>query len=149
DELKAEREDLMRTLKEFDARIDQLESEIRGPQPESPKSPEPPPAGAPPSPALANTPAASTPPELATAAAPTPAPVPVSLAIPPAPPPEGAIDFGSWGTYEPGRGFVFIRGKNGEIGLSLISYARYLNQLGLDKTYTDAFGRTKTLDLRQ
>ena len=32
---------------------------------------------------------------------------------------------------------------------SVFTYLRYLNQLGLDDTYTDAFGRTKTLDLRK
>jgi hypothetical protein len=55
----------------------------------------------------------------------------------------------SWGTYEPGRGFVLARGKLGEISVSLIAYARYLNQLGLDKSYTDSFGRTFTPHLRQ
>ena len=31
----------------------------------------------------------------------------------------------------------------------LFSYARYLNQLGLDETYTDAFGKVHTVQRRQ
>jgi len=53
-----------------------------------------------------------------------------------------------WSPYEPGKGFVLARNSNGEIGFSLFSYVRYLNQQNLDKTYTDAFGRTSDLDLR-
>src|SRR5262249_7933926 len=56
---------------------------------------------------------------------------------------------GLWGTYEPGKGFVLLRTKEGEVSLSLIAYIRYLNQLGLDPTYTDSFGRTRDLDRRQ
>ena len=51
--------------------------------------------------------------------------------------------------YKPGKGYILSSGREGEIGLSLIAYVRYLNQLGLDKTYTDSFGRTKDLQLRQ
>ena len=54
----------------------------------------------------------------------------------------------SWGPYEPGKGFVLARGPMGELNWDVFSYARYLNQQGLDDTYTDAFGRTSTLDLR-
>jgi hypothetical protein len=56
---------------------------------------------------------------------------------------------GLWGTYESGKGFVLLRSPVGEVSLSLIAYVRYLNQLGLDPTYTDSFGRTRTLDRRQ
>jgi len=55
----------------------------------------------------------------------------------------------TWGTYEPGKGFVAVRGKDGELDVSLITYVRYLNQLGLAPSYTDAFGRHFNLDLRQ
>jgi hypothetical protein len=51
--------------------------------------------------------------------------------------------------YEFGKGFVLARGSNGEVDFSAKGYVRYLNQLGLDKFYTDAFGRTTELDLRQ
>jgi hypothetical protein len=62
---------------------------------------------------------------------------------------DGSSLLGSWGRYEPGKGFVLLRSRDGEISVSLIAYLRYLNQLNLDKTYTDNFGREKTLDLRQ
>ena len=146
DELKAAREELARTLNDFDARIDQLESEVR-----SPPSPVPSIAvsGPMPPPSVAVTPAVapSSYPTIV-AVTPTPSAIPISVVTQPQAP-DGSIDFGSWGTYEPGKGFVFLRNDNGEIGLSLISYLRYLNQLALDPTYTDSFGRTRTLDLRQ
>ena len=58
-------------------------------------------------------------------------------------------DFGSWGTYQSGKGFVLTRGVDGDVNMSLIAYARYLNQTGLDPSYTDSFGRTTQLHLRQ
>ena len=51
--------------------------------------------------------------------------------------------------YEPGKGFQLAGGDNGALFFSGWSYVRYLNQLGLEETYTDAFGRTKDLSLRQ
>lgn len=51
--------------------------------------------------------------------------------------------------YEPGRGVVLASGDWGEMSATLITYARYLNQLGLDETYTDDFGRTFNIDRRQ
>ena len=51
--------------------------------------------------------------------------------------------------YEAPKGFVLVRGPNGEVDFSTKGYVRYLNQLGLDRFYTDAFGRTTELDLRQ
>ena len=51
--------------------------------------------------------------------------------------------------YVPGKGFVLASGPNGEVDFSAKGYVRYLNQLGLDRFYTDAFGRTTELDLRQ
>jgi hypothetical protein len=36
----------------------------------------------------------------------------------------------------------------GSLNLSLYTYLRYLNQNAIDDTYTDSFGRTKTLDKR-
>jgi len=54
-----------------------------------------------------------------------------------------------WGRYEPGRGFILVRGEQGELGAGVFAYARYLNQKGLEETYVDAFGRTKNLqDIR-
>ena len=42
-----------------------------------------------------------------------------------------------------------LEGEKGEIYVRLFSYARYLNQKGLDATYTDAFGNTKTVQQRE
>jgi hypothetical protein len=54
----------------------------------------------------------------------------------------------SWGRYEGGKGIVLARSDSAEIDFSTFTYVRYLNQKALDDTYTDAFGRTKALDLR-
>ena len=53
-----------------------------------------------------------------------------------------------WGRYEPGKGFVLARTDNGEVDFSVFTYVRYLNQKSLESTYTDAFGRTSDLDIR-
>ena len=45
-----------------------------------------------------------------------------------------------WGGYEPGKGLILMRSDVGEVDLGLVSYLRYLNQHGMDKTYTSAFG---------
>ena len=45
-------------------------------------------------------------------------------------------------------GALFIYGV-GEIYFRLFSYARYLNQLGVDPTYVDAFGNSHTVQRRQ
>lgn len=46
-----------------------------------------------------------------------------------------------WGGFEPGKGVVLARGDFGEVDLGLVSYLRYLNQHGMDKSYTSAFGQ--------
>jgi Protein of unknown function (DUF3011) len=51
--------------------------------------------------------------------------------------------------YIPNLGFLLYSGEKGEIYFRLFSYARYLNQLGLDSTYIDAFGNTKNVQRRQ
>jgi len=51
--------------------------------------------------------------------------------------------------YVPNAGFRFVEGEKGEIYVRLFSYARYLNQKGLDATYTDSFGSTKTVQQRE
>ena len=50
--------------------------------------------------------------------------------------------------YIPNLGFLLFDGEKGQIYFRLFSYARYLNQLSLDSTYVDAFGRTQNV-LRQ
>ena len=54
-----------------------------------------------------------------------------------------------WGTYTPNLGFKVANTDHGDMSISLYSYARYLNQLGLDSTYTDAFGNVKNVQQRQ
>lgn len=47
-----------------------------------------------------------------------------------------------WGALEPQRGFVLVRSPYGELSFGVFAYLRYLNQLGIDPTFTDSFGRT-------
>src|SRR5262249_34048602 len=49
----------------------------------------------------------------------------------------------------PNIGFLLVSGEKGEMYVRLFSYVRYLNQKGLDATYTDAFGNVKTVPQRQ
>lgn len=51
--------------------------------------------------------------------------------------------------YIPNAGFLLVDGNKGEIYVRLFSYARYLNQRGLDPTYVDAFGTTHTVAQRE
>jgi len=54
-----------------------------------------------------------------------------------------------WGTYTPNFGFKVANTDRGDMSISIYSYARYLNQLGLDSTYKDAFGNVKNIQQRQ
>jgi hypothetical protein len=51
--------------------------------------------------------------------------------------------------HVPNAGFLLYDGELGQIYFRLFSYVRYLNQLALDESYTDAFGNTHTLQRRQ
>ena len=51
--------------------------------------------------------------------------------------------------YVPNAGFLIVEGDKGEMYVRLFSYARYLNQQGLDETYTDAFGTERDVVRRQ
>lgn len=46
-----------------------------------------------------------------------------------------------WGGFEPGKGLILMRSDIGEVNLGLVSYLRYLNQDGMDDTYTSSFGQ--------
>jgi len=48
-----------------------------------------------------------------------------------------------------GRGFRLFEGQDGEVYFRLFSYARYLNQKGLDPSYVDSFGTTHAVQIRQ
>lgn len=54
----------------------------------------------------------------------------------------------TWGTFEPGKGVVLARTDQAEVAWSLFTYVRYLNQFGLEDSYTDSFGRTFDIDKR-
>jgi hypothetical protein len=49
----------------------------------------------------------------------------------------------------PNVGFLLYTGEKGEIYFRLFSYARYLNQFGLDSSYVDSFGKSHTVQIRQ
>jgi hypothetical protein len=51
--------------------------------------------------------------------------------------------------YVPNAGFLIVEHDKGEVYLRLFSYARYLNQKGLDETYTDAFGQVHNVVQRE
>jgi len=51
--------------------------------------------------------------------------------------------------YIPNLGFRIYEGDKGQIYVRLFSYVRYLNQKGLDPSYTDYFGSTHTVQQRQ
>jgi hypothetical protein len=51
--------------------------------------------------------------------------------------------------YIPNLGFRIYEGDKGQMYVRLFSYVRYLNQKGLDPTYTDYFGNTHTVKQRQ
>src|SRR5215207_3594881 len=53
------------------------------------------------------------------------------------------------GRYTPNLGFKLANTEYGDMNVSIYTYVRYLNQLGLDPTYTDAFGNTKNIQRRQ
>jgi Protein of unknown function (DUF3011) len=51
--------------------------------------------------------------------------------------------------YVPNAGFLIVEDEKGEMYVRLFSYARYLNQKGLDATYTDAFGKVHQVVQRE
>ena len=53
------------------------------------------------------------------------------------------------GRYTPNLGFRLANTEYGDLNVSIYSYVRYLNQLGLDENYVDAFGNSKTVKNRQ
>ena len=47
-----------------------------------------------------------------------------------------------------GKGFRIYESGKGTLNFSAFTYVRYLNQRGLDPTYTNSFGKTVSLDRR-
>jgi hypothetical protein len=54
-----------------------------------------------------------------------------------------------WGNYTDFIGFQVANTDKGSMNIALYTYLRYLNQKGLDPTYTDAFGNQKKVQQRQ
>jgi hypothetical protein len=54
-----------------------------------------------------------------------------------------------WGDYQDFLGFHVANTDQGDMRVAIYTYVRYLNQKGLDPTYTDAFGNTKNVQRRQ
>jgi hypothetical protein len=55
----------------------------------------------------------------------------------------------TWGTYTPNFGYKVANTEYGDLNISIYTYARYLNQKGLEPFYTNAFGVTTKLQQRQ
>ena len=53
-----------------------------------------------------------------------------------------------YGDFVPGVGFQVANTDHGALNFSAYTYVRYLNQSNLDDTYTDSFGRTSNIDIR-
>lgn len=51
--------------------------------------------------------------------------------------------------HVPNLGFRIYEGKEGQIYFRILAYVRYLNQKGLDPSYTDYFGATHSVKQRQ
>ena len=51
--------------------------------------------------------------------------------------------------HVPNAGFLLYDGEKGQVYMRLFAYARYLDQMGLDPTYTDYFGNTYDVQQRQ
>src|SRR4029078_11673719 len=47
--------------------------------------------------------------------------------------------------YVPNAGFLLYEGEKGQIYMRLLTYVRYLNQKGLDPTYTTFFDTVQTV----
>lgn len=51
--------------------------------------------------------------------------------------------------HQPNTGYRIFTGKDIAVNFRVFAYARYLNQKALDGTYTDSFGTTRSVDIRQ
>ena len=90
------------------------------------------------------------------AQAPAAAPAPPASATPAAPPaatapagtwtPTERTD--TWGTYDPGQGFLVARTSFGELSTSAYALLRYMNQNDKDGVFTDHLGNQRVVDTR-
>jgi len=54
-----------------------------------------------------------------------------------------------WGKYTPNLGFKVANTEYGDMNISIYTYVRYLNQLGLNSSYTNYFGNIMPVQRRQ
>src|ERR1044072_998038 len=125
----AERAELLKLIKSLQERVDKLEAAQA---------------------ATANTAPASVPVATST---PVETPSPEAAASPEAteatPPKQGDDGNKFDGKYTPNLGFKVVNTEYGDMNVSIYTYVRYLNQLGLDPKYIDAFGNTTNVQQRQ
>jgi hypothetical protein len=74
-----------------------------------------------------------------------PAPAPATAS---APQPNGDERIETWGSIEPGKGFVVGRTAIGELSISAYALTRYLNQLPAHQTFIDHLGVAHNIDTR-
>ncbi len=55
----------------------------------------------------------------------------------------------TYGEYTPNQGFGLLSTDQGTVRFSIFSYVRYMNQIPLDASYTNAFGVTSAIKRRQ
>ena len=55
----------------------------------------------------------------------------------------------TYGTYDPGKGFLVARTSQGELAISAYGMLRYINQLPASQSYTDHLGNQHPVDARQ
>jgi hypothetical protein len=72
-----------------------------------------------------------------------------STPAPAEPPPAAPQGSGGQNTYTPNFGYKVADTKQGDLSISIYTYARYLNQTGLDPTQVDSFGLTRNVQQRQ
>jgi hypothetical protein len=129
-ELLETRQNLAKQMSDFDSRIGALEAQLHG---------------APPKP---TTPTPAQPGAAANAAPATPAGETTQVTANETGASESPnfLKPKTWGSIEPGRGFVLSRTDRGEVDMVVLAYVRYLNQSQLNTSYTDFFGHVMQLD---
>ncbi|GAA0646530.1 hypothetical protein [Brevundimonas lenta] len=132
DEIRAMKESMADQMGQLDARINALETELQATVPGITIPP----------PEVQQTVSAEPQPQI-------PGEAPILTTDTKTSPGSGAIVDAFDEIYDPNRGIVLAAGEWGELDVTLATYVRYLNQMGLDDSYTDSFGRTFDIDRRQ
>jgi hypothetical protein len=136
-----ERAELLKLIKSLQDRLDKLEAA----QEASAKIPIEAPANA----ATSNPPVTSSKPETPTSTDNPEADNTASNNAVPSLPKQDDDDNKFYGRYTPNLGYKVVNTEYGDMNISIYTYVRYLNQLGLNDSYMDAFGITKRVQNRQ